>query len=155
MNRKRSKGRLPKSITLKDIYKFYKEEQKKRNRIVLSKIEFVKTCKDYCFIAKEKAVEEGEEIVFPTMGKLKIVKTENDFTKIPQNKWPIDWKKTKELGYKVYFTDDYKYHILWDKSTCLVKNKTLFKFISCRGIQRQLKEAIKVRKKDYFTSTPR
>ena len=79
-------------------------------------------------------------------GNLYILKKKNKVYETKNGKLvkirPIDWKKTKELGKRVFLdnqhTDEYIYTIKWDKSKRHFKNKTMYIFEPSRGFQRYI-----------------
>ena len=149
---KRGRGLIIRCKTLKDIFIFYKQQGIEKGFKTETKKIFTKVCKDYNKAMMSLIVDKSEEIKIPLrQGSLTVVKTEIDLEKTPLNKWPVDWKKTKEVGYKVYFIQDNIYKLKWIKKNFSIKFKNAYKFKGCRTAVRKIAENIKVKKLDYFS----
>lgn len=148
---KRGRGYLNNSKTLKDAYVFYKQECKNKNLKAVDKKTFTKICKDTNKEIMNLVLNKSEEVDLPfRMGSIKVTKKKQDLSNKPQNKWPIDWKRSKELGFKVYFVQDYTYNIKWLKKRALVRFKKAYIFKPCRTAKRQVPKNLKTKKIDYF-----
>lgn len=148
----RGPGFLVNSKTLKDAYRFYKENLKSKGLKGESKKIYTKVCKDFNKEIVNLIVYKSEEVKLPCgMGNIAVLKFAHSLSNIPQNKWPINWKKTKELGYKVYFVEDYIYDIRWYKKKAQIRNKEFYKFIACRDFKRAVPKALRENKVDYFS----
>jgi len=141
---KRYKG----ALTIRDIYKLYKTTVDKNKRV---------DYKTFSLIIKEcnkevvKAVVEESAIVrLPArLGLLKITKYERVFGD-KQYKWALNYKASKEHGFKVYHDQPYIYAWRWNKKTSIIKNKSKYKFIACRKAKRAVPIALKTLKIDYY-----
>jgi exoribonuclease R len=149
-NVKRGKGKINKCLTLKDAYKKYVEENKKKNTKFESWKVFKELCNDYNKESLRRVIEESETVKLPyRLGNLTVIKRKLNLGKLSKNKWIIDYQKSKELGFIVYFDNDFKYYIKWDKFKAVFKWKSVYYFKACRTAKRTLASAIK-QGKDYF-----
>ena len=149
-NVKRGKGKLSGCLTIKDAYNSYKQEKIEKEKDYVTRSLFSKLCKDFNKELLNQVIEESETVKLPyRLGKLFVIKRELDLGSIPRNKWKVDYQKSKELGFIVYFENDKKYYIRWDKKVAIFKWKSVYLFNACRTAKRQLGAAIK-NKKDYY-----
>lgn len=143
---KRGKNRVQKPVGIREMYKFYKQnssnpvDYKQYARIIhLCNKKIVKA-----------VVEEARVFEMPyRLGKIQIVKYERGFNK-SKNKWAIDFKKTKELGFPVYHDSEYIYKFSWIKTRAKFINKTGYKFEANRAAKRKIAPMVKNKKVDYF-----
>lgn len=139
-----------KNISLIDFYKDYKNNAIKKNIPYKSYSEYSKILKEFNLRLRHKIIYEGEKVKLPyRLGELYIKKFENNFDPENSKKWRIDFKKTKELGHKVYFGSDYGYRWQWVKQKCVVKGKRYYSFKPCRKASRLIADAINNKKLDY------
>jgi hypothetical protein len=82
------------------------------------------------------------------LGAIHIAKYERNYDP-DKNKWAVDFKKTKESGFVVYFDQKWTYRWRWKKHYSIVKNKTKYKFTASRYAKRLVPKAI-ANKKDYI-----
>ncbi len=149
-NVKRGKGKLTGCLTIKDAYLSYKQSNIDKSRDYVDKGTFSKLCKEFNKELIDQVIEESESVKLPhRLGKLFVIKRNLDLGSIPKNKWKVNYQKSKELGYIVYFDNDKKYYIRWDKKVAIFKWKSVYLFNACRTAKRQLGAAIK-NKKDYY-----
>jgi len=145
---KRGKGRITKCLTLKDMYKYYKNNCKPNEPIedyqTFSKI--IKTCNKEVV---DVIINESETVkLHHRFGDLKITKYERSYNK-SKHKWAVDFKLTKLNGFPVYFDQPYIYKWEWIKKRAVIKNKSKYKFIACRAAKRAVPQALN-RKVDYY-----
>lgn len=143
--KKRTEGKIKGCLSLKEMYKFYKENYDEAvDYKLFSKI--IKLCnKELVRVISN----ESECVELPyRLGEMQIVRFERSFKK-PSNKMAVDWAKTKELGFKVFHDDDNIYKWSWKKHSAIVRNKTGYKFTTIRFARRQVKQAIN-NKVEYF-----
>lgn len=138
-----------KEIGLRDFYKHYKEKcEKNENNIVDYKL-FTTILKDFNTQLRDTILS-NETVKLPyNLGYLGIMKFEVNYDPDKQHKWKIDFKKTKELGYKVYYGSEYGYRWRWYKGRLTGKRYYHFKAarFASRSITKKLNEGI-----DYYTS---
>lgn len=146
MNKQRGKGKISGSLKIKDIYKSFRKINlnDKINKTLFSNI-----LETFHIILSKKVLEENEEIKFPHIGTLRIKKFKKKLNPESKKKWSIDWKKTKELGFKVFHEEKFGYRWTWKRNNIIYKNKSLYKFLSSRTNSREIKKQIEIGK-DYF-----
>ena len=145
-NAKRGKGKIVKPLGVRDMYKYFCKNSK-------TKIEY----KEYARIIKALneeiitvVVKEAKLFEIPyRLGALQISKYERNFDR-PKEKWPTDYKRSKELGYRVYHEDEFTYKWNWKKTRAIFINKTGYKFTANRGAKRLVKKTLSTTKIDYF-----
>ena len=137
--------------TLRDSYKIYKESYGKE---AIDYNTYSKLIKDFNKEVMRKILLESFEFELPyRLGTIRIKKTKSKFN--PKNMKP-DWKKTKELGYKVYHmnehTNFFNFRFYWKKKKAIFKNKTLYSFVAARRNKRELASILKdeFRNIDYY-----
>jgi nucleoid DNA-binding protein len=106
---------------------------------------------------KEYILETGEKIKMPFgFGEFSINKKKRKQFKVDEDgkefiNLPVDWKKTKEKGKKIYnlnhHTEGYFFGWVWFKSTASMKNSDLWFFKAGRTTSRLLSHYINVDKK--------
>jgi len=137
--KKRTEGKIKGCLSIRDIYKFYKINYPEG----VDYKAFAKIIKESNKKLLDKIVNQSEQIQLPyRLGKLQVSKFERSFNQ-PPNKWKIDFKKSKELGFKVYFDQKYIYKWCWKKHKAIVTNKTLYKFEASRLAKRMVPLALK------------
>ncbi len=142
----RGKGKYTGCYGIKSIYKFYKKTYN-TNIDYKQFVEIIKACNEELI----KVITENAEIVeLPyRLGKIQISKFERSYNQ-PKNKWKIDWKKSNELGIRVYHDQPFIYKWTWKKHHSIVKNKTGYKFIAARDSARTVPRLLATKKYDYF-----
>ena len=137
-----------KEIGIRDIYKHYTD---KCNKLECNKLEykqFTAILKDFNILLRDKILS-NETVKLPyNLGYLGITKFEVNYDPKKQHKWKIDFKKTKELGYKVYYHSEFGYRWRWYKGR--LTGKRYYHFKPCRfasrSITTQLNNGV-----DYYT----
>lgn len=143
--KKRSKGKIKGCLGIRQMFKYYKENYDKNADY-----------KEFSMIIKEcnkdlidHIINKAEIVLLPyRLGEIQVAKFERGFNK-PKNKWSVDWQKTRELGFKVFFDSKFIYKIMWKKHIAIVKNKTGYKFNASRQTSRLVKPAL-LNKVDYY-----
>lgn len=145
--KKRGKGKIKVNYGNLDLYKFYKSESKNP----VTQPVFNAIIKDLNNKVRERILNESEEFKMPfRLGTLKIKKISTSLYKLPKNKWPVNYKKSKELGFIVYHEQDNTCRWKWDKKRGVFTGRRTYIFKPCRSSKRLLAHYIKVLKKDYF-----
>lgn len=146
MNKKRTEGKIKGCLSIRDMYKYYKSNYTEPvDYKTFSKI--IKTCNKELV---RLVTEESQEILLPyRLGSLQIVRYDRKFTRA-SNKWAVDWKKTREHGFKIYHEQKYLYKWVWKKHSAIVKNKTGYKFTASRFAKREVPKAVNTKKVEYF-----
>jgi len=135
--------------TLLDIYKEYTKTVPEKIRC--TKEQFFNINKKLVEKAMHKILYDSEEVKFPVIGSFRIKKFKQNYNK----RLYIDHKKTKELGVKVYHTNDhregYAYKWNWRRNKG-VKNILYYSFLAARySVRRKLPQILKNHKEiDYF-----
>lgn len=142
----RTKGKVTSDVNIKDFYKYYKEKSKNP----LSFKEYSKILKESNLELLNQIVNNSNEFHIPCrLGKLQVIKRERLFNFDKKQKWAVDYKKTKEHGFVVYFEDKWVYKWVWNKGKAVFINKIRYKFIASRRAKRMVAPALK-NKQDYF-----
>lgn len=145
--KKRGKGKVKNCLAIRDMYKYYKVTYSKNNPVdYKTYARIIKKCNKELI---RTIVEDSTCFNLPyRLGKLQICKFKRSFDQ-PKNKWAIDYKRSREMGFTVYYDTPYVYKWVWKKHNAIVKNKTGYKFKASRTTAREVPKAIK-RKVDYF-----
>jgi len=154
MYKTRGKGKIGKSLGLIDAFKEFNKHQNKNSHF---KVDY-SLYKDICAsfnkeIVKDILYNSGTFKVPHRLGEIRIQKKKMNFDTTSNLK--IDWKKTNELGKRVYHlnehTDSYRYKWYWKKSKVIIKNKTAYSFTATRANTRKLASILLSNNKiDYF-----
>jgi hypothetical protein len=147
MEVKRGEGKIKECLVLKDSYEYYKKNTSSEKPISYSEYsKYIKLCN---LELLNNVVEEMNEVELPyRLGTLQINKFDRSYTQ-DKSKWAVDFKKTKELGFKVYFDQKYTYRWRWVKTHCIVRYKSKYKFTASRMAKRMVPKAL-AKNKDYF-----
>lgn len=140
-----------KNVSLKDFYSFYKESCIAKNIKYQSYSTFSKVLKDFNTRCRDKIVYNSEVLKLPfRLGELYIKKFEVNYEEDNKKSWRIDFKKSKELGQRVYFGAPYGYRWTWNKSKCVVRGKRHYAFKPCRKASRLIADAVNNKKLDFY-----
>ena len=143
--KKRTEGKIKECLAIRDMYKFYKNTYDDPVEYkVYAKI--IKACNKELI---RQITKESEILELPyRLGKLQIARFDRSYDK-PTNKLAVNWKLTKEHGFKVFHEDNNIYKWVWNKHHSIVINKTGYKFMACRFAKREVPKALKD-KVEYF-----
>lgn len=145
------KNKFSKCKGVREAYKAYKDELKSQGLKPTDYKTYAKLIKDCNKSIVKYILESGDDFKFPFgLGSLRIRKRVRTYNEKNRNKWPVDYKKTKELGFIVYFTTDFKYKWNWRKRGASFVNKAIYVFIPCRKAKRNISKSINKDKKDYY-----
>jgi hypothetical protein len=134
----------------------YLDFVKKNPKINLSIDDWRKIIYSFNYTFMEHILETGEKISIPSgLGKISINKKYRKKTKVTNDKQyvnlPIDWKKTKEKGKRIYnfnyHTEGYFFGWKWFSETARFKYCEMFYFKPTRNMSRLLKHYIEVDEK--------
>ena len=141
----RTEGKIKDCVSLKEQYKYYKEEYS--NPVdYKTYVKYIKECNKELL---NDIVNEANDVELPyRIGILHVVKFERSYAN--KKKWAIDFNETRKKGFTVYFDQEYIYKWRWGKTHTIVKNKNKYKFTASRGAKRMVPKALKS-KVDYFT----
>lgn len=142
---KRTEGKIKNCLTIRDAYKYYKANYEDViDYKLFSKI--IKACNKELV---KQITYEAEVVKLPyRLGNLQIARFERSYNK-PTNRLAVDWKLTKEHGFKIFHEQTNIYKWCWKKSNAIVKNKTGYKFTASRYAKREVPKALK-KKVEYF-----
>lgn len=141
------------TIGLKEAYKFYVEECKRKNIEYYDYKIYSTIIKEGNQIIRDLLVNESESLEMNyRLGKLSIIKFENTYDPDKQYKWKVDYKRSKEEGRIIYFGDTYGYRWKWHKNSCRVVGKRYYMFRPCRKASRMIKVALENSKIDYYSN---
>lgn len=147
---KRGKGKITNCLGLRQMYKYYLANLKPNEEAKEYKL-FVNIIKSCNKEIVRVITSESETFNIPyRQGELRVVKYERSFNK-NKSKWAKDFKKSKELGFTVYFDQEYIYKFSWIKKKAIVKNKSKYKFIPSRMAKREIPRLLKTKKIDYYS----
>lgn len=150
-SRKGKKNKLQNKHTLIDVYAAYSKEVQKKSKYDLTYKEFLKisetllkNCMDHMLY------DSGEIRLNHGLGILRLKKIKTNY-----NKPKIDWKRTKEIGKKVYHlnmhTQGYYVRFYWAKfAKTKVAGKIPYCFTAHRINTRKASELFGSGKQDYF-----
>lgn len=140
---------------IKGFYLSYVEDCKKFNKEPQPYKIYTSILKEGNKLIRDKVIFESETVDLPyRLGKLSIIKFDNNFDIEKKYKWKIDFKKTKELGQVVYYGSPFGYRWKWNKSRAIVKGKMYYRFIAARDASRMIAVAIK-NNVDYYKDDSR
>ncbi len=149
---------------LYDAYKYYRKTNKpvyfnskfsKSNKhLVLSKKTYMSLNKDALSMLKDKILAGNIVNLGARLGNISVIKKKQNIESlIKKNKSSLDWVNTKKFKRPIVnfndHTNGYVYSFLWNKSNANSKNISLYRFVACRHLKRELAHYIKVLKKDY------
>ncbi len=142
ISKQRKKSRVRNCKVLRDSYNYYKENCIKKN---IKPQPF----KIYSNIIKEcnlellnQVVNESNNVTLPyRLGDLEVIKRDRNYG-LKKN-WAVDYKRTKEEGFVVYFDQKYLYKWNWNIKHCIVIHKTMYKFTAARKAKRMVAPAIR------------
>lgn len=125
---------------IRDTYIHYTNKVNKLNQKPVDYKTFTAILKDFNLKLRDRVLS-NETVKLPYgLGYLTIVKFENKFNEDKKHKWKVDFKKTKELGYKVYYGSEYGYRWRWIRGKC--KGKAYYHFKPCRRASRLITEKL-------------
>lgn len=133
-----------KEIGIHDFYNYYVETCKENGVNIVDYKTYTSIIKDCNLIIRDKVINHSEKFTLPYRnGTLSIIKFENKFNPDKQYKWKVDYVKTKELGFTVYFGSQYGYRWKWNKSIAITPGKWAYHFKPVRQASRLIAQAIK------------
>lgn len=145
--KKRSEGKIKGGLGVREMYKYFKTYSK--TQITYKEyVNIIKTCNKEIL---NVIVNEAKVFEMPyRLGALQVSKFERSYNK-PSAKWAVDFKKSKELGYRVFFDQPYFYKWVWRKKRAIFINKTGYKFTASRLAKRLVPKALATKKIDYYS----
>lgn len=151
-SRKDSKNKYIRSIGMINYYRSYIKtaREHKRKHVHISKFRAV--IEDFNKALVSKIVNEAELVILPyELGALNIRKYKVDFDSGKISVWKKDYKRSKELGFTVYYDQPYRYKWYWTKKISNCAGINGYKFLPCRIPSRGITKALRENKNlDYF-----
>lgn len=145
--KKRTEGKIKGGLGIREMYKYFKTYSKTK----ISYKDYVKIIKTCNKEILDVIVNEAKVFEMPyRLGALQVSKFERSFNK-STNRWAVDFKKSKELGYKVFFEQPFIYKWVWRKRRAIFINKTGYKFTASRLAKRLVPKALSTKKIDYYS----
>lgn len=148
----RGKNKIQDPYVTKDFYKEYIKDKDKDSIYDVDYKTYVYIVETYYKALVEYVLNGGVYKLPFKMGNLLIVKYRP--RKRTATNTPIDWFNTVKYGKLIRHTNDhsnyFKFLINWDKKSCRVINKTLYRFVPTRDFKRTLATKIKAGETDYF-----
>lgn len=121
---------------IRDIYEHYKNKCIKLNCEIVDYKLFTTILKEFNLLLRDRILT-NDNIKLPyNLGSLGITKFEVNYNPEKQYKWKVDFKKSKELGYKVYYGSEYGYRWKWTKGRLI--GKRYYHFKPCRAASRSI-----------------
>ncbi len=154
MLKPRGKGKISKSLGLKDAFKEFNKSQNKNSHFAVDYSLYKAICADFNKkVIKDILYDSGTFKLPHRLGEIRIQKKKMNFN--DSSKLKVDWKRTNELGTRIYHlndhTDNYRYKWYWRKSKAIIKNKTAYSFTATRDNMRTLARILLTdRRIDYF-----
>jgi hypothetical protein len=101
----------------------------------------------------EQLIQKSKTITLPfRLGSLTVEKHKPNYKSLKN--MAMDWYKSKELNRQVRefneHSNGYIYRFHWNRSQCLVNNKTVYIFQPARAIKREVARLVKTKQNDYF-----
>ena len=139
--------------TILDSYDFYIKDVDKDSPYDLDRGTYLSIVTDYLVMLAEEIIDNAGIVKLPyRLGTFQVVKLHP--SKSRNAKYSIDYALSNKYNKKVYHLNEHsggaKYMFRWDKSICLVKNKSMYRFIPTRTNKRKMAYNIKNKTIDYF-----
>lgn len=150
----RGKNKIGPVLSTKDSFKEFNKTQRKDSLLYIDYKKYKSICADFNKeIVNHILLDSGTLKLPHRLGEIRIQKKKMNFTSKENLK--IDWKKTKEIGKRIYHlndhTNNYRYKWYWTKTRAIVKNKSYYSFIPTRANKRTLASILLNTKQiDYF-----
>ena len=154
MHKSRGKGRIGKALGLKDAFKEFALTQNKNSHFLVDYSLYKEICAEFNKNIVSHILEDSGTFKVPhRLGEIRVQKKKMNFNS--KNRLMVNWKKSNELGIRVYHLNDhrdnFRYKWYWRKSKAIVKNKTAYSFTATRENMRGLAKILLTNKNiDYF-----
>jgi hypothetical protein len=131
-------------LSLKHAYKFYKEKNPKGSKFYVDYKTYSKICYAFNKKVSERIIERGEKITLPyRLSTIRICKQKTNFERLK-----ADFGNFRKTGDKRKMlnehSDGFMGFFYWNKSRCLIKNKSFYRFIATRDNKRALAKRFKM-----------
>ncbi len=147
-NAKRGKGKIKGTVSIKDMWKFFKRENPDTKIKYRDYTKAIKLCNKKILYA---IVNDAKVFVIPyRQGSLSVIKRNRVYSK-EKRKWAVNYQESKKQGFIIYYDQDYLYDWTWNKNKAILINKSKYKFIASREAKRMVKPALESGK-DFFAN---
>jgi len=169
-NHQQKEIRIRKYITdygIQDYFKYYKDhadswtlkskfdlQEYEFGNPIVNKQTYRKILFEYYDTCTKEVLYNNESIHLTNLGTISILKSKPKmYNQEGKIKLPVDWKLTRELGKKVYFTNDdrdgYVYKWTWARKNMKSRSLSWYKFLPTRKNKRELTQVLKNKSKDF------
>lgn len=139
-----------KELGIKNFYLDYTEECNKEGSNHVNYKLFASILKDFNILLRDIILDNNIVKLPFSLGFLAVLKFQTVFSENNKSKWKVDFKKSKELGFKVYYGDEYGYRWKWYKTIFYNKGNKNFKYVPCRYCSRAIAKNVKSGSDYYF-----
>lgn len=148
----RGRNKRQVDLGLRDYYAYYKDRSIIKGRKPVELTLFSTILKEFNTLLREQIVYNNECIKLPyRLGYLGVIKYEVNFDPEKQNFWRVDYKKSKEVDYLVYYDEPFRYKWKWNKTKAKVRGRKSYIFVPCRSASRLIAKAKRENPRlDYF-----
>lgn len=149
----RGKNKIQSPYTIRDMYPDYIKDKKENSVYYVSYEEYKQIVLDFIKEIMYYIFYEAGTFKMPfRLGNIRVIKMLSNLSN--KSKRHIDFYSTKKYGKTIYHFNEhssgFKFMFKWDKSNCIVKHKTFYRFIPTRYNKRHLAYIIKNNIADYF-----
>lgn len=147
------RDRVRDSYTLQDMYKEYVKEYPEGHIYYLDYTSYIDITTAFLKYLNEQIVYKSATVTLPfRLGRVSVAKYKPHYKSVKN--MTINWTKSKELDKHVVnfneHSNGYLYRFWWDRTSCQVEFKTMYRFIPVRSMKRTVAKLIKNKENDYF-----
>lgn len=129
-------------LGIKDTYLYYENYCEERGMKTLKYKQVTQIIKDFNILLRDYILDNNIVKLPYSIGFITVLKFPNKFEEDKKHKWKVDFKKSKELGFKVYYGDEYGYRWKWYKTILKNSGNTNYKYVPCRYCSRAIAKVI-------------
>jgi len=149
----RGPNRVQHPYTIKEIYKFYKEDIGNNHLYNIDQVSYCNIIYDFYKNIMNSVMRDNIEFKMPYgLGELRVAKTKVNLNRL--NIRSVDWVNTVDNGKYIYHLNEhtrgFKYFFHWQKKRKKIKNLFYYRLVMTRTNKRLLAKLIKTGKYDYF-----
>lgn len=148
----RGQNKIKHPYTYTEMYKAYIADKKEDSPYYISYRTFIDIQTEYYKFVTDYIINGGIYTLPFNMGIVSVVKYRPRKRTITNT--PIDWENTVKYKKIIRHSNDhsnyFKFMVMWNRATCRVVNKTLYRFIPVRSFKRTLAVKIKSGEYDFF-----
>lgn len=150
---RRSKNVVQNPYTLQDMYKVYVKEYPEGSLYFITYREYRDITTMYLKHLVSQMLYKSQTVTLPfRLGTLSVVKSKPNYKSLKN--MAVDWFTSKKLSKKVKefneHSNGFVYRFHWDRSHCILDNKTTYMFKPARANKREVARLVKSRENDYF-----